>query len=184
MTTFSCILCGHSTFIWTGLILCLLSAIAFLCRLVALLALCQRMRSHSFCARLSMPLGRLGLRWVRLGLMKSAVSPPLSLSTGTGRFPQCLSPPLGAPVRCSHLFTCATSSTNMMACSLWVHSWLRVRGLVSPHLFLTCSGGGGGPHRSLSALLQVSSTFPVTGCGACPSCYRTGARVHPFCILF
>ena len=40
----------------------------------------------------------------------------------TGRFPQCLSPPLGAPVRCFHLFTCATSSTNMMACSLWVLS--------------------------------------------------------------
>ena len=66
-----------------------------------------------------MPLGRQGLRWVPLGLMKSAVYPPLSLSTGTGRFRQCLSPPLGAPVRCFHLLTSATSSTNMMACSLW-----------------------------------------------------------------
>ena len=129
-----------------------------------------------------MPLGRQGLRWVPLGLMKSAVSPPLSLSTGTGRFPRCLSLPFGAPVRCSPHFIYATYSTNMMACSLWVHSWLRVRGLVSPHLFLTCSGGGG-PNRSLSLLLLVSNTFPVTGCGACPSCYGTGARVHPFCIL-
>ena len=127
-----------------------------------------------------MPLGRQGLRWVPLWLKKSAVSPPVSLSTGTGRFPRCLSPPLGAPVRCSPLFTYATYSTNMMACSLWVHSWLRVRELVSPHLFLTCSGGGGGTNRSLSPLLQVSTTFPVTGCGACPSCCGMGARVHPF----
>ena len=130
-----------------------------------------------------MPLGRQGLRWVPLGPMKSAVSPPLSLSTGTGRFPQCLSPPLGAPVQCSPHFIYATYSTNMMAYFLWVHSWLRVRGLVSPHLFLTCSGGGGGAGRSLSPLLRVSNTFPVTGCGACPSCCGTGARVHPFCIL-
>ena len=121
-----------------------------------------------------MPLGRQGLRWVPLGPMKS---------TGTGRFPRCLSPPLGAPVRCSPHFIYATYSTNMMAYSLWVHSWLRVRGLVSPHLFLTCSGGGGGAGRSWSPLLRVSSTFPVTGCGACPSCCGTGARVHPFCIL-
>ena len=95
------------------------------------------------------------------------MSPPLSLSTGTGRFPRCLSPPLGAPVRCSHLFISATFNTNMMACSRWVHSWLRVRGLVSPHLFLTCSGGGGGASQSLSPLLRVSCTFPagwVLGC--------------------
>ena len=130
-----------------------------------------------------MPLGRLGLRWAPLGPMRSAVSPPLSLSTGTGRSPRCLSPPLGAPVWYSHLFISATFNTNMMACSRWVHSWLRVRGLVSPHLFLTCSGGGGGASRSSSPLLRVSCTFPVTGCVACPSCCGTGARVHPFCIL-
>ena len=42
-----------------------------------------------------------------VGPMRSAVSPPLSLSTGTGRFPRCLSPPLGAPVRCSpHFIYC------------------------------------------------------------------------------
>ena len=131
-----------------------------------------------------MPLGRQGLRWVPFGLMKSAVSPPLSLSSGTGRFPRCLSPPLGAPVRCSPLFIYATYNTNLMACSLWVHLWLRVRGLVSPHLYLTCSGGGGGPIRSLFPLLLVSSTFPVTGCGACPPCCGTGARVHPFCVFY
>ena len=130
-----------------------------------------------------MPLGRLGQRWAPLGPMRSAVSPPLSLSTGTGRSPRCLSPPLRTPVRYSHLFISVTFNTDMMACSRWVHSWLRVRGLVSPHLFLTCSGGGGGASRSLSPLLRVSCTFPVTGCVACPSCCGTGARVHPFCIL-
>ena len=127
-----------------------------------------------------MLLGCLGLRWAPLEPMRSAVSPPLSLSTGSGRFPRCLSPPLGAPVRCSHLFISATFNTNMMACSRWVHSWLRVRGLVSPHLFLTCSGGGGGASRCLFPLLRVSCTFPVTGCGACPPCCWTGAGVHPF----
>ena len=183
MTTFFCALCGPSAFILTGLGLCLLSAIAFLCRLVALLSLCPRLLCRSFCAMLFMPLGRLGLRWAPLGPMRSAVSPPLSLSTETGWFPQCLSPPLGAPVRCSHLFISATFNTNMMACSRWVHSWLRVRGLDSPHLFLTCSGGGGGAICYLFTLLRVSCTFPVTGCVACPSCCWTGARVHPFCIL-
>ena len=89
----------------------------------------------------------------------------------------------GAPVRCFPNFIYATYNTNLMACSLWVHSWLRVRGLVSPHLFLTCSGGRGGPIRSLFPLLLVSNTFPVTRCGACPSCCWTGARVHPFCVL-
>ena len=69
-----------------------------------------------------MPLGRLGQRLVPFGLMKSAGYPRLSLSTVTGRFPRCLSPPLGPPVRCFHLFTCATYNTNKMACSLWVHS--------------------------------------------------------------
>ena len=130
-----------------------------------------------------MPLGCLGLRWDPLGPMRSAVSPPLSLSAGTGRFPWCLSPPLGAPVRCSQLFISATFNTNTMACSRWVHSWLRVRGLVSPHLFLTCSGGGGGASCSLLPLLRVPCTFPVAGCVACPSCCWTGVGVHPFCIL-
>ena len=97
-----------------------------------------------------MLLGHQGLKWVPLGPMRSAVSPPLSLSTGTGRFPRCLSPPLGAPVRCFPHFIYTTYSTNMMAYSRWAHWWLRVRGLVSPHLFLTCSGGGGGAGRSLS----------------------------------
>ena len=36
--------------------------------------------------------------------------------------------PLGPPVRCSHLFLFATSSTNMMAYFLLVPSWLRVLG--------------------------------------------------------
>ena len=36
--------------------------------------------------------------------------------------------PLGPPVRCSHLFLLATSTTNMMAYFLLVPSWLRVLG--------------------------------------------------------
>ena len=52
----------------------------------------------------------------------------LSRSTVTGRLPLSLSQPLGPPVRCSHLFIFATSNTNMMACFLWVLSWLRVLG--------------------------------------------------------
>ena len=111
--------------------------------------------------------------------MRSAVSPPRLLSTGTGRFPRCLSPPLGAPVQYSPLFIYATFNTNMILCSRWVHSWLRVRGLVSPHLFLICSGGGGGATRSLSPLLRVSCNFPVAGCLACPSCFGTVAWVQP-----
>ena len=69
-----------------------------------------------------MPQGRLGLRLVPFGLMKSAACPRLSRSTKTGRFPLCLSPPLGPPVRSFLPFTCATYNTNMMACFLWVHS--------------------------------------------------------------
>ena len=75
-----------------------------------------------------MPQGRLGLRLVPFGLMKSAACPRLSRSTETDRFPLCLSPPLGPPVRSFLPFTCATYNTNMMACFLWVLSWLRVLG--------------------------------------------------------
>ena len=44
-------------------------------------------------------------------------------------------------------------NTNMMAFYLWVRLCLRARGSDSPHLFLACSGGGGGPVPSLSPLL-------------------------------
>ena len=66
--------------------------------------------------------GRLGLRLVPFGLMKSAACLCLSRSTETGRFPLCLSPPLGPPVRSFLPFTYATYNTNMMASFLWVHS--------------------------------------------------------------
>ena len=125
-----------------------------------------------------MPPGRLGLRWVPLAPMRFAVSPPMSLFTGTGLSPRSWSPPLGAPVRCSPLFTCVTFSMNTMAFAHWVCSWLRVRGSSSPHLFLTCSGGGGGATSSLS-LAPVS----VAGCGACPSSCCAGAGVHPLFLL-
>ena len=114
---------------------------------------CQRMRCP-FCARSFMPPGRLGLRWVPFAPMRFAVSPPLSLFTGTSLSPRFWSPPLGAPVRCS-LFTCATFSMNTVAFACWVSSWLRVRGSSSPHLFLTCSRGGGGVPSSLAPLLRI-----------------------------
>ena len=58
------------------------------------------MQCRSFCARLFLPQGQLGLRLDPSGLTKSAVCPRLSRSTVTGRFPLSLSPPLGPPVRC------------------------------------------------------------------------------------
>ena len=61
-------------------------------------------------------------------------------------------------VWCFPLFTCATFSMNTMAFACWVRSWLRVRGSSSPHLFLTCSGGGGGATSPLSPLLRGSCT--------------------------
>ena len=155
MKTFCCALCVPSAFIWTRLVLCPLFAIAFLCLLVAPLALCQRMRYHSFCAWSFMPPGCLGLRWVPFAPMRFTVSPPLSLFTGIGLSPRFWSPSLGAPVRCSPLFTCATFSMNTMAFAHWIRSWLRVRGSSSPHLFLTCSGGGGGAPSSLAPLPHV-----------------------------
>ena len=90
--------------------------------LVTPLALCQRMRYPSFCARSFMPPGRLGLRLVPFAPMRFAVS----LFTGTGLSPRSWNPPLGAPVRCSPLFTCATFSMNTMAFARWVRSWMRV----------------------------------------------------------
>ena len=96
------------------------------------------------------------------------VSPPQSRSTVTGLSPRFWSLPLGAPVRCSHHFIFATFNTNMMAIFLWVRLWLRVRGSGSPHLFLTCSGGGGGSTPCLRFRVAPSPAS-VAGCGACPS---------------
>ena len=87
----------------------------------------------------------------------------------------------------SSVLESATWSSSSVFSSFYLcdiqHEYDGMLSLVSPHLFLTCSGGGGGASRSLSPLLRVSCTFPVTGCVACPSCCWTGARVHPFCIL-
>ena len=99
--------------------------------------------------------------------MTSVVSPPPSHFTVTGRSPRSWNPPLGAPVRCSPLFIYATFNMSMMVSCLWVRLWLWARGLGSPHLFLTCSGGGGGPASSLSPLLLGSFTCFRAGCGAC-----------------
>ena len=88
----------------------------------------SRAMSKNAVSFFSLPQGRLGLRLDPFGLTKSAACPRLSRSTETGRFPRCLSPPLGPPVRYSLHFICATSNTSMMAYFLWVHSWLRVLG--------------------------------------------------------
>ena len=184
MKTSRCALCVPFAFIWTGLVLWLLFAIAFGCLLVAPLAPCLRMRYPSFCARSFMRPGRLDLRWVPYVPMRFAVSPPLLLFTGTGLSPRFWSPPLGAPGLCFLHFTCSTFSMNTMAFVRWVRSWLRVRASSSPHLFLTCSGGGGGAPLSLSPLLRDSCTCLSSGMWGLPiqllcRCWRA-----PFCILF
>ena len=140
------------------LVLSLSFAIAFLSLFVAPFAPCQRMWYPSFCARSFTRPGRLDLRWVQFEPMRFAVSPPLSPSTGTGQSPRSWSPPLGAKFGVFLFFTCATFSMNTMAFARWVRSWLRVRGSSSPHLFLTCSGGGGGATSPLSPLLRGSCT--------------------------
>ena len=57
-----CVLCVPSAFIWTGLVLWLLFAIAFLSLLVAPLAPYQRMRYPSFCERSFMRPAHLALK--------------------------------------------------------------------------------------------------------------------------
>ena len=159
MTTSCFSLCRRSAFIWTGLALWLLYAILSLCPLVAPLTPCRRMRYHSSCA-MSLPLRvRLDLRRVPFEPMTSEGSPPLSRFTVTGPSPQFWSPPLGAPVRCSLHFIFATFNTNTMAFALWVYLWLRVRGSSSPHLFLPCSGGGGGTTSPLFYCFYCEFTF-------------------------
>ena len=91
---------------------------------------------------------------ISAALRTSVVFPPPSPSTVTGLSPRFWIPPPGAPVRCSPPFTCATSNTNTMAFYLWV----RARGSGSPHLFLTCSWGGGSPTPSLSPFPHGSFT--------------------------
>ena len=178
------VLCVPSAFLWTGLVLSLLFAIAFLSLLVAPLAPCQKMLYPSFCARSFLRPGHLDLRWVPFEPMKFAVSPPLSPSTGTGQSPRSWSPPLGAQVRCFPHFTCATFSMNTMAFAHWVRSWLRVRGSSSPHLFLTCSGGRGVLRRPCLRFCMAPAPASVTGCGACPSSFCAGSGVPSFVFLF
>ena len=142
------------------LLLCPVRAlrIAYSCLLVAPRARFRKTLSRSSCAKLFLMLELLDLRWVESGLMTSVVFPPPSPSTVTGLSPRFWIQPPGAPVRCSPPFTCVTSNTSMMAFCLWVRLWLRARGSGSPHLFLTCSGGGGGPVPFLSPLLHGSFT--------------------------
>ena len=161
MMTFYSALYGLSAFIWTVSLLCLLFAVDFSCRLVALHVLSRRTPSPSSCVTLFLMLELLGLRWVASGLMTSAVCPPRSPFTVTGRSPQFWSRPLGPPVRCLHPSTYAIFNTSSMASCLWVCLWLRVLGSGNPHLFLTCSGEGGGPTRSWSLLLR--GFFMVSG---------------------
>ena len=71
----------------------------------------------------------------------------------------------------------------MVSC-LWVCLWLQARGLGSPHLFLTCSWGGGGPTPSLSLLLLGSFTCFRAGCGACPTCADSVLGILPVLLVF
>ena len=180
MTTSCFALCGLSAFIWTGLVLWLRFVIISLCLLVAPLTPCRRMRYHSFCA-ISLPQpGQLDLRWASLGPMTFVMSPPLSRFTATGLSPRFWSPPLGAPVRCFRHFIFVTFSMITMAFALWVHSWLQVRGSSSPHLFLTCSGGGGGAPSPLSPLPHGSFACYSGWMRGLPSQWLSGAGVPLF----
>ena len=72
---------------------------------------------------------------------------------------------------------------TMVSC-LWVRLWLQARGSGSPHLFLTCSGVGGGPTPSLSLLLLGSFTCFGAGCGACPTCANLVLGILPVLYVF
>ena len=76
---------------------------------------------------------------------------------------------LPTSLRFLRIFIYATFNTTMMAFCLWVRLWLQARGSGNRHLFLTCSGGGGGPMLSLSLLLLGSFICFGAGCGACPT---------------
>ena len=112
--------------------------------------------------------------------MTSAVCPPRSLFTVTGQSPRFWSRP---PVRCLHSFTYATFSTSTMVSCLWVRLWLRARGSGTPHLFLTCSRGGGGPARSWFLLLLGFFTCFGAGCGACPTSADSVLEILPILSL-
>ena len=112
--------CGLSAFIWTVSLLCLLFAVDFSCLLVALHVLSRRTPSPSSYVTCFLMLGLLGLRWVASGLTTSAVCPPRSPFTVTGRSPRFWSRPLGPPVRCLRHFIYATFNTSSMASFLWV----------------------------------------------------------------
>ena len=71
-----------------------------------------------------------------------------------------------------------------MASCLWVRLWLQARGSGSPHLFLTCSGGGGGPMPSLSLLLLGSFACFGAGCGACPTCADSVLGILPVLLFY
>ena len=116
--------------------------------------------------------------------MTSAVCPPRSRFTATGRSPQFWSPPPGAPVRCLLPLICVTFNTSTMVSCLWVRLLLQARGSGSPHLFLTCSAGGGGPTWSLSLLHLGSFTCFWAGCGACPTSADSVLGVLPLFIVF
>ena len=97
MMTSCSALCGLSAFIWTVSLLCLLFAVDFSCLLVALHVLSRRTPSPSSCVTYFLMLGLLGLRWVASWLTTSAVCPPRSPFTVTGRSPRFWSRPLGPP---------------------------------------------------------------------------------------
>ena len=116
----------------------------------------------SSCSRSFMGLRRHVLRWVRSVPMTFVVSLPRWCSTATGRSPRFLMQPPRAPVRCLPPFTCATFSMSFKVFARWVHSWLWVLGLCSPHLFPICSGGGGALCRP--CLRCSAAPLPASSC--------------------
>ena len=173
-----------SAFISTGLCPWLRVATTFSSLRASPLAPCLRMRFRSSCARSFMGLRRPFLRWVQSVPMTFVVSLPRWRSTATGRSPRFLTHPPEAPFRCLPPFTCATFSMNFKVFARWVRSWLRVRGLSSPHLFLICSvgGWGGGSMSPLSPRLRY--LLQVLVVVACPSSSGLGVSHFVFLLSF
>ena len=170
-----------SASISTGLCLWLRVGAAFSSLRAAPHAPCLRMRSPFSCARSFMGLRRPVLRWVRSVPMTFVGSLPRWRFTVTGRSPRCLTRPPGAPVRCLPPFTCVTVSMSFRIFARWVRSWLRVRGSHSPHLFLICSGGGGGSMSPLSP--RLCGLFQLLVVVACPSSSCLGLGVSRFSVF-
>ena len=67
-------------------------------------------------------------------------------------------------------FICEISSVRRLVSFRWARSWLQVPGSATPHLFLACSGGGGGAMSyGVPAAPRLLGVLPFR-LWACPAC--------------